>query len=165
MKYNRSQVARNVNERIRSPVGVRQFLDGESGRTKACSLWRDRESQTTGSINQNGPFPTDLMGIREVKDETEFRTSGLLTSGQTQQTSGDKIRSRMLWQCQKDMPQRHTFVPFYPTLSSGEEIWDLIRPLRAEVISQCQVNAGCRNAFLKRFPWIADRREWARDLC
>ncbi len=94
------------------PWSYREFMATGKWPEKTMFVVEDRDSQSKGSINKNGHFQTELMGIGvEVKDTSRFPEKwAYFTFGADTKTAGANPK-QACWQCHEDHAAvEHAFV-------------------------------------------------------
>jgi Cytochrome P460 len=119
-----------------TPEAYRSFLKTGKWPNKTMFVLEFRSSQTTGSINKDGHFQGDLIGIEaEVKDEGRFPEKwGFFPFRGSEQTA--KPAPPATTDCQSCHSQNgaveNTFVQFYPTLLEVARQKGTLKPARPD---------------------------------
>lgn len=95
-----------------------EFLKSGKWPDKTIFVVEERMSSSKGSINKEGHFQTDLMGLGvEVKDEKRFPERWAYFNFDENTKSASPNPKSGCWQCHEDHAAvEHSFVQFYPTL-------------------------------------------------
>lgn len=94
-----------------------EFLKSGKWPDKTMFVVEERSAASKGSINKQGHFQTDLMGIGvEVKDAKFPDKWAYFAFGESNK-SAEANPKAACWQCHEDHAAvEHSFVQFYPTL-------------------------------------------------
>ncbi len=94
-----------------------EFLKSGKWPDKTMFVVEERGATSKGSINKQGHFQTDLMGIGvEVKDAKSPDKWAYFAFGESDKSAAANPKAAC-WQCHEDHAAvEHSFVQFYPTL-------------------------------------------------
>lgn len=94
-----------------------EFLKSGKWPDKTTFVVEERGSESKGSINKDGHYQSDLMGLGvEVKD-ARFADKWAYFNFDEQSKSAEANPTDACWQCHEDHAAvEHSFVQFYPTL-------------------------------------------------
>ena len=100
------------------PWAFREFLKSGKWPEKTMFVVEERGSESRSSINKQGHYQTDLMGLGvEVKDSSHFPETWAYFNFDENTKSAAANPKPACFQCHEDHAAvEHSFVQFYPTL-------------------------------------------------
>ena len=98
-------------------AAYQDFIKSGKWSDKTMFVVEERGATSKGSINKQGHFQTDLMGIGvEVKDAKSPDKWAYFAFGESDKSAAANPKAAC-WQCHEDHAAvEHSFVQFYPTL-------------------------------------------------
>ena len=96
----------------------REFISTGKWPDKTMFALEDRAAESKGSINKDGHFQTDRIGLAvEVKDESKFPEKWAYFGFSESAKTAEAKPKQDCWQCHNDHGAvENTFVQFYPTI-------------------------------------------------